>query len=219
MWITTLPHPICKWYAFHMNKDTQEPLKPDAPGGDQQAQNQNLVSVDEAEFLFEMAGVPRNERTIRRYCDDQMLNCFKVDTKHGRRWMIDRPSAEKYIIQLQQAQEASGRSRPDLPGRHQLTPAVPGYDHIEEISKSKDDTISFLKEELHAKNVQLERKDAHIDELTKTIAEVNGTAALFGKLAGTLLPRSAAARSDMPRTIREDAEGENSDHGEKHLHV
>ena len=42
------------------------------------------VSVGEVLVLFEDAGLPRNKRSIRRYCKEGSMSCFKVDTNHGR---------------------------------------------------------------------------------------------------------------------------------------
>ena len=84
------------------NEGRTEPGK----AGDSRAQPDTVkVSVGEALLLFEEAGLPRNKRSIRRYCTEGSMSCFKVDTNHGRQWMVDRVSAEKYIVQLQQAHD------------------------------------------------------------------------------------------------------------------
>ena len=50
------------------------------------------------------------------------MSCFKVDTKHGRKWMVDRVTAEKYIVQLQQALVLSQRTEPDVAGDSRAQP-------------------------------------------------------------------------------------------------
>jgi hypothetical protein len=54
----------------------------------------NLTSR-EAMQLFEALGVPRNQRSIERYCDEGKMDCFKDPDE--RRYYISRASAERLI--------------------------------------------------------------------------------------------------------------------------
>ena len=113
------------------------------------------ISIDGALLLFEDAGVPRNKRSIRRYCKDGSMSCFKVDTEHGRQWMVDRVSAEKYIVQLQQALEFSQRTEVDTAGDSRAQPAKPGHDHLPvELQKTSEEVL-FLREQVGKKDEQI----------------------------------------------------------------
>ena len=58
------------------------------------------ITVQDASLLFSEAGLPRNKRTIRRYCERGDLKCRKTENAlHSHKYFIVRESVETYIAQ------------------------------------------------------------------------------------------------------------------------
>lgn len=101
-----------------------------------------ILTIDEASELFAEAGVPRNPRSIRRFCHNKELDCISIETPTSSRYLISRSSLEKLIIQKQQAlafrdahpsaaTTGPDRLEPAMSGRDRLEPAVSGHDRTE----------------------------------------------------------------------------------------
>ncbi len=131
------------------------------------------VSVGETLLLFEDAGLPRNRRSIRRYCTEGAMSCFKVDTDHGRQWMVDRQSAEKYIIQLQQAHKLSQRTEVGTAGGSRAQPGTAGYVRPPADHQKPSQEVEFLRDQIIKKDTQLEKKDEQIQALLERDRETN----------------------------------------------
>ena len=81
------------------------------------------ISVLEASELFSIAGLPRTERAIQRFCKKGELKCAFVETPFGSKYLIARSSIDRLIVQKQQAQKFAHDpiirdvSRPDATDR------------------------------------------------------------------------------------------------------
>ena len=81
------------------------------------------ISVPEASELFSIAGLPRTERAIQRFCKKGELKCAFVETPFGSKYLIARSSIDRLIVQKQQAQKFAHDpivrevSRPDATDR------------------------------------------------------------------------------------------------------
>jgi hypothetical protein len=81
------------------------------------------VSVPEASELFALAGLPRTERAIQRFCKKGELKYAFVETPFGSKYLIARSSIDRLIVQKQQAQKFAPEtnvrdlSRPDATDR------------------------------------------------------------------------------------------------------
>jgi hypothetical protein len=81
-----------------------------------------MLTVEEVSEVFAEAGVPRNPRSIRRFCQNGELDCITIETPTSARYLISRASAEKLIKQKQQALQF---------GESRTAPAMSGYDRPE----------------------------------------------------------------------------------------
>jgi hypothetical protein len=60
----------------------------------------NWITVQDASLLFTEAGLPRNKRSIRRYCERGDLECKKTENAlHQPQYFIDAASVVAYIEQ------------------------------------------------------------------------------------------------------------------------
>jgi hypothetical protein len=81
------------------------------------------ISVEEAAALFAEAKIPRNSRTVRRYCMRGDLECQKSENAlHQPQYFISKVSVETYI----QQQRTLLAGRPDRPGQDQTEPDISG---------------------------------------------------------------------------------------------
>lgn len=79
--------------------DDERQHENDAPR--QTATNYSLT-LDEAAHLFSDAGLPRNIRSLQRYCAAGRLDCIKEETATGLAYFVDPASVVKAITQLAQ---------------------------------------------------------------------------------------------------------------------
>ena len=60
------------------------------------------LTLDDVSRLFDEAGLPRNIRTLQRYCTAGRLDCIKEETASGLAYFVDPVSVERAIKQLAQ---------------------------------------------------------------------------------------------------------------------
>jgi hypothetical protein len=102
---------------------------PVLPPPDQSGQAQLIywIAVAEAAALFAEAKMPRNTRTIRRYCMRGDLECRKTENAlHQPQYFISKASVETYIAQ----QQTLLAGRPDRAEDDQISPDRSGQDRI-----------------------------------------------------------------------------------------
>jgi len=161
------------------------PTRPDAP-----SREQHTLTIDDVILMYEVAGFPRPRRRIQKYCARGDLECLKVETQSGEKYLITPASVERHIALIQQTDAARrGQARPDAPERpqiqnHVLTEknesAPPDaqarlgasdaryVEHLEEENK-------FLRGELGIKNDQIKQANILTQGLQRLIAGLTGT--------------------------------------------
>ena len=77
-----------------------EPPKP--TGGEETVfdslpEDVDLLTVQETVVLLSERGLPRNIRTVQKYCHRRSLKCYRTPTENGVRYMIERPSVVRMI--------------------------------------------------------------------------------------------------------------------------
>jgi hypothetical protein len=100
----------------------EEPV-PDMSGQALREVVTNWITVQQASLLFTEAGLPRNKRSIRRYCERGDLECKKTENAlHQPQYFIDATSVVAYIEQqrtlMSSSADASGAvlTEPDSAG-------------------------------------------------------------------------------------------------------
>ena len=102
---------------------------PDLPGLKFPEPNTVRISVSEVARLLSEAGLPRNKRTIRRYCERGDLECRKTENAlHQPQYFIDPKSVEVYIAQQKSLMTAS----PDQSGLVRSATDEAGLEHQSE---------------------------------------------------------------------------------------
>ncbi len=90
---------------------TPAPLRPDAPLDD----NEYTLTIDEVAERYAHAGHPRTIRRLQKYCARGDLQCRKVETAFGEKYLVTPMSVDHHIAQIVDALAASGRA-PTRPG-------------------------------------------------------------------------------------------------------
>src|SRR4051812_17658876 len=84
------------------------------------------LSIDEALAIYERAGLPRTPRTVQRYCAKEHLDCRRIETSYGEKFLITPASVAKhiaYIEEVRQATTSRDLSRPIATGRDNPKPS------------------------------------------------------------------------------------------------
>src|ERR1700730_9280806 len=71
------------------------------------------VSIDEALELYARAGPPRTPRSIQRYCAKGHLDCRRIETSFGEKYLISPASVAKHIAYIEEVRPfATSRDLP-----------------------------------------------------------------------------------------------------------
>jgi len=186
------------------------------------------MTIDDALALYERAGLPRTPRTVQRYCAKEHLDCRRIETSYGEKFLITPASVAKHIAYIEEVRQATtGRdlsrlvatSRDNaqpLQGEERqpaTSPDEPRQDAAETAAVSR--YVARLEGENEFLRSQVTVKDGQIKELTERARETNHLIAGLQKMLTPLLGRPATpadavseprnfvdpeSRSDMHRT-------------------
>src|SRR6202142_3408758 len=68
------------------------------------------LSIEEAALRYEYAGHPRTDRSIQRYCAKGHLDCRRIETPFGDKYLITPASVAKHIAYIEEVRPvATGR--------------------------------------------------------------------------------------------------------------
>lgn len=167
-----------------------------------------LLSVEEAADRYAAAGHPRTIRAIQKYCGRGDLECQKVETTYGERYLITPASIDRHIAMIIERSQASGHehTRPAANVREQPRPAVPvrteqntstfsdeqpasNHDQPRPAANTDDRYVKLLENENEFLRGQVTTKDAQIKELTERSRETNILIGGLQKMLSPLLGR------------------------------
>lgn len=187
---------------------SDEQPRTDATGRERSADHQYSISIEQTAELYAQAGHPRTIRAIQKYCALSKLDCHKVDTDTGEKYLVAPYSVTRHIAYINEVRTvASSRdqSRTDANVRSlenkdetPLKPATRGGEQqrTDVTVRSNDDRyIARLESENDFLRGQMEVKDGQIKELTERARETNVLIAGLQKMLSPLL----SAPSDRPR--------------------
>lgn len=172
-----------------------------------------LLSVEEAADRYAAAGHPRTIRAIQKYCGRGDLECQKVETTYGERYLITPASVDRHIAMIIERSQASvrDRSRTDAPVRERPRPAAPirveessalasvehtapGSEQPRPTTNTDDRYVKLLESENEFLRGQVTTKDAQIKELTERSRETNILIGGLQKMLSPLLGRGEHQR-------------------------
>jgi hypothetical protein len=125
------------------------------------------LTIDEALERYADAGLPRTPRSVQRYCAKGHLDCRRIETAFGEKYLIAPASVDKHIAYIEEVRPVAA-------------------EYVEQLEKrlgEKDGEISFLRGEVAVKNDQ-------IKDLTERARETNHLIAGLQKMLTPLLGHS-----------------------------
>jgi hypothetical protein len=91
------------------------------------------LTIDEAAVRYEHAGHPRTPRSIQRYCAKGHLDCRRIETPFGEKYLITPASVAKHIGYIEEV-------RPTATGRDVPRPVATCRDLSRQMSQPKKAT-------------------------------------------------------------------------------
>lgn len=177
--------------------------------------NEYSLSVDEAAERYAHAGHPRTTRAIQRYCAKGDLDCRRMETQFGEKYVITPTSVAKHIAYIEEV-------RPVVTGRDESRPAATTVaaqleddpskvstattdDRSRPVATGPDDSryVAALERENEFLRGQIGVKDTQIGELTERARETNHLIAGLQKMLSPLL---GAPITDAVRDVRSGSE-------------
>ena len=161
------------------------------------------LTIDEALERYSRAGLPRTPRSIQRYCAKGHLDCRRIETQFGEKYLISPSSIDKHIGYIEEVRPvATGRGEP----RHVATDVSAQVSHEEprqEAPTSADpsrpvaiELVARLEGENDFLRKQIGVKDDQIKDLTERARETNHLIAGLQKMLTPLLGRAHDAPTD-----------------------
>ena len=83
------------------------------------------LTIDEALERYARAGLPRTPRSIQRYCAKGHLDCHRIETPFGEKYLISPASIDKHIAYIEEV-------RLPAPSRDMSRQDVLQFSHVEE---------------------------------------------------------------------------------------
>jgi hypothetical protein len=165
------------------------------------------LSIEEAVERYARAGLPRTPRSVQRYCAKGHLECRRIETAFGEKYLIAPASVDKHVAYIEEVRPvATGRDEP----RHAATPVAPAESHDEQ---SQEPTatpdvsrpvatayVGRLESENDFLRKQIGVKDDQIKDLTERARETNHLIAGLQKMLTPLLGRSNSRNDDSTNT-------------------
>ena len=169
---------------------------PTPPGAPTDAPHHTLT-VDEAAARYEQAGISRTIRRIQKYCARGDLDCKKVETEFGEKYLITIESIDRHIAQISDALAAAGRAptRPGAPERPlEQRPILTETEAAPPSAQARPDAAGRDYQALYIQ--QLENENAFLREQTVVLLDrVKETNVLTQGLQRLLAPLLRAPRS------------------------
>jgi len=160
------------------------------------------LTIDEALERYARAGLPRTPRSVQRYCAKGHLDCRRIETHFGEKYLISPSSVDKHIAYIEEVRPVA-TSR-DLSRPAATTVAARNKDDKQEqegatgTDQSRPVATQYV-ERLEGENEflrgQIGVKDKTIEALLERDRETNHLVAGLQKMLGPLLGRAAETTS------------------------
>ena len=181
---------------------TPEQPRTDATSRERSPDHQYTLTIEQTAELYANAGHPRTARAIQKYCAVSKLDCHKVETETGEKYLVAPYSVERHIAYINEVRtvatsrdqsrtDANVRSlkNNDEPHDEQPRTATNGREQSRTDAnvRAPDRYIERLESENEFLRAQIGVKDGQIKELTERARETNVLIAGLQKMLTPLL--------------------------------
>jgi flagellar biosynthesis GTPase FlhF len=197
---------------------SDEQPRTDATSRERSPDYQYTLTIEQTAELYAAAGLSRSIRAIQKYCALSKLDCHKVETETGEKYLVAPYSVERHIDYINEVRTVATRrdqSRTDASVRtiehndEQLSPVPANRDEqprqvanvrtteaavataLERENESLRNERNFLRSEIVVKNDQ-------IKDLTERARETNHLIAGLQKMLSPLLGAASPRRDEFP---------------------
>lgn len=173
---------------------TTEQPRTDATGRERSPDHRYTLSVEQAADLYAKAGHPRTPRAIQKYCALSKLDCHKVETETGEKYLVAPYSVDRHITYINEVRTvANGRdqTRTDANVRPLENKGKEGTNSREQsrtdavVRGPEDRYVVLLERENEFLRGQVSVKDTQIEALLERDKETN---TLIHRLQAMLAP-------------------------------
>lgn len=179
--------------------------------------NDYSLTIEEVSVLYAEAGLPRDPRTIQRYCASGKLVCHRIETGFGEKYLITPASVATHIGYIKEVRQAatgrdgSRRVAPIVAAENKGEPETPAAatspdqsrqaatDSMSQPVAATDPTVKLLERENEFLREQIKVKDKQIAEQSERTRETN---LLVNNLQRILAPLIGAP--ETPRQPEQD---------------
>lgn len=145
------------------------------------------LTIDDALERYARAGLPRTPRSIQRYCAKGHLDCRRIETQFGEKYLISPASIDKHIGYIEEVRPVATDVAPKESSDSQRQEAATSPDlsrqGATEYVKRVESENDFLRQQIGV-------KDDQIKDLTERARETNHLIAGLQKMLTPLLGRS-----------------------------
>src|SRR3954468_16436256 len=144
------------------------------------------LTIEEALERYARAGLPRTPRSLQRYCAKDHLDCRRIETSFGEKYLITPASVDKHIAYIEEVRPvATGRDVPrpvatDVEQSKEPTPVPKDAPTSPDLSRpvvpveaESSRYVARLESEVEFLRGQVNTKDGQIKELTERSREIN----------------------------------------------
>ena len=176
---------------------TEQP-RTDVNSRDRSPDHEYTLSIDQTAELYAQAGHPRTSRAIQKYCAVSKLDCHKVETETGEKYLVAPYSVERHIAYINEVRtDANSRDQSrtdanvhplenkDEPSHEQQRTPTNGHEQSRADApvRSPDDRyIDRVEKENEFLRGQIGAKDKTIEALLERDRETNHLIAGLQKL-------------------------------------
>jgi hypothetical protein len=152
------------------------------------------LTIEEAALRYEHAGHPRTDRTVQRYCAKGHLDCRRIETPFGDKYLITPASVAKHIAYIEEVRPSTtGRDVP-RPVATDVAAEVKHGELQQQTSTSPDQSRlvgTAYVDRVESENIFLRQqigvKDEQIKDLTERARETNHLIAGLQRMLSPLL--------------------------------
>ena len=180
----------------------------DATSRERTPDQQYSLSIEQTAELYAEAGHPRTIRAVQKYCALSKLDCHKVETATGEKYLVAPYSVTRHIGYINEVRTvATNRDQTRTVASvrpldiKDATPPVPPANgpeqpRIDATSRDKEDRyVARLESENEFLRGQIGVKDTQIAEMTERTRETNMLVAGLQKLLAPLLTAPGERRT------------------------
>lgn len=163
------------------------------------------LSIDEALELYTRAGLPRTPRSVQRYCAKGHLDCRRIETQFGEKYLISPSSISKHIAYIEEVRPvATSRDTPRPVATDNAHHAQDKYREAGDPDTAKSSDLSRHAATAYVERVESENeflrkqigvKDDQIKDLTERARETN---ILIQGLQNLVLQLNPGRQQDNP---------------------